>query len=533
MRQFIHAYTFHFFASISCLFMHSSIAYSQNLEMRIVQYNPLYRNDRNLVFRIPRRRVALFAPLNHEQPQGPKIKFEAYIWGDPSLTSEPLLIINGGPFQNATSMENMIQQLAGGERLEVGENDSILDKMQRSWGKDGLTRPIVFFDQRGTVEQNVARGSEQNIFFEAVERSTLPPFEFKDYSAIATAATNNEGRIGFAEGLTLMSNYSLKNIAFDIRELMTSLFPGKKADIVAHSFGGRISLKFVELFPEFVRSVVNIGSVVTEDPVEFMLERERHQRNLIEHSQTKTAKLLRKYLSSPLVADIYRMIEEKRIKFQITLESAASQRTVPVPEPLIFLDRLIYEVTNVNFSPAEAFYDQYLQTLHQVVTRASAGDLIEVPEGKKYPHMFASSSFQQSYFYGLGLGISMAELATKTLPEAKAQAYSYPVSESRLLLTNNPDTDMILKRFQIPADIQPDFAQVNRNLNHYKIKMSTVLGTTDALMPISLAQVQKRLLPSVNIEVVEGGTHISVLSSNALFKETRLQTIFCKHVLGL
>ena len=510
------------------VFFNSCAVFSQASEMRVIQYNPYLDNDRPLPYGIPRRRVAISVPFDHTKPQGPKIKFEAYIWGDPSLTTEPLLIINGGPFQNATSMESMIQRLATGAFLEGGENEDLVEQMKRAWGMDGLTRPIVFFDQRGTVEQRVANGLTQNIFFDLSSQSNEQEFQIRDHQEMAHQE-QNKGRIDISQGLDLMSNYSLKSIAYDIRILMNSLFPGKKADLVAHSFGGRISMKIIELFPELVRTVVNIGSVVTDDPVQFMLERERHQRELIETSQTKTAQLLRKYLSSPLVAEIHQTIEKKQLRFQINLQT----RIVAVPQPLILLDRLIYEVTNSDYSPSEASYDQYMQDLHQAVTRALPGDVVEIPDGPKYSHLFESSSFQKSYFYGLGLGMSIAEIAEKTLSEARKTTASYPLSETRLLLTNSNEANRILRSFQISSDIQPDFARVNQNLNKYQIKMSTILGTRDALMPISLAKVQKQILPSVKIEVVDGGTHLSVLTSQALFKESGPLPILCQRVLGL
>jgi pimeloyl-ACP methyl ester carboxylesterase len=185
----------------------------------------------------------LTVPENHSQPQGRTIRLAAAVFKVPhaSTSSLPVLYLTGGP--------------GGGALGDLGRYITSANLNEITLGHD-----LIVLDQRGTGYSQPALNCQE---FDNLQRNTQDTrtTQAEDLASYTKAAQQCRDRLT-ANGTDLNSYSTIEN-ARDVHDLIQAL-GYQQVNLYGVSYGTRLALTVMRLFPQDIRSVVLDSTVPTQ-----------------------------------------------------------------------------------------------------------------------------------------------------------------------------------------------------------------------------------------------------------------------------
>lgn len=187
-------------------------------------------------------------PLLHREPHGDKIKIYATVYPakDPSTATTPLIYLTGGPGASTTDSNYV---------FENPDEDPDLDFYLELFGDN---RDLIVMDQRGT------NFSEPALYC----NEELGPLREQAYKLTLSAAmelrlTGLSKCYTRLNGLYNLSAFNTNESAADVRDLALAL-GHKQINLYGASYGTRLAMTVMKLFPEVVENAVLDSTVPPE-----------------------------------------------------------------------------------------------------------------------------------------------------------------------------------------------------------------------------------------------------------------------------
>jgi pimeloyl-ACP methyl ester carboxylesterase len=184
-------------------------------------------------------------PADREDPSSPLIKIFATVYPakDSTTATAPLIYLTGGPGTSTQSPKNI---------FEITDENDFLAIYRQTFGDN---RDLIVLDQRGTnnseptlyCSKELGPAREQAYAMKLADASTLRLAKLEECYKRLNAAYD-------------LSNFNTIENAADVRDLALSL-GYEKVNIFGASYGTRLTMMVMKLFPEIIENVA-IDSVL-------------------------------------------------------------------------------------------------------------------------------------------------------------------------------------------------------------------------------------------------------------------------------